>query len=242
MADPSKLLQEKHNGERLAVVSRGGSLVGINKTGQTRPLPSFVTQAIATGRDFVIDGEVMGESYRVFDVMEVDGLDIRDKTYLARLNDLRGIASSSFINNEIVYIVHTAHTQETKWSLFEGVRARNGEGVVIRSAGATYVPGRSDGCLKYKFWNSLSAIVVGASDGKRSVRVGLLDDAGQVVDVGAVTVPANQGVPGDGSIVEIRYLYAYPTGALFQPALLGLRNDVLRDECVLTQRVFKAAE
>jgi hypothetical protein len=31
---------------------------------------------------------------------------------------------------------------------------------------------------------------------------------------------------GAGSLVEVRYLYAYPGGSLYQPVYLGERNDV----------------
>lgn len=44
------------------------------------------------------------------------------------------------------------------------------------------------------------------------------------VGVGNVTVPADQPILEAGSIVEVRYLYAYLDGSLFQPVLLGVRE------------------
>jgi hypothetical protein len=39
--------------------------------------------------------------------------------------------------------------------------------------------------------------------------------------------------------VEIRYLYAFKGGSLFQPFLIGVREDVEPNECTVTQCFFK---
>jgi bifunctional non-homologous end joining protein LigD len=46
------------------------------------------------------------------------------------------------------------------------------------------------------------------------------------VSVGNVTIPVNFDIPRVGSVVEVRYLYAYPGGSLYQPVYLGARTDV----------------
>ena len=43
--------------------------------------------------------------------------------------------------------------------------------------------------------------------------------------VGNVSVPANQKMPKKGALVEVRYLYCFPEGCLFQPVYLGVRDD-----------------
>jgi len=40
-------------------------------------------------------------------------------------------------------------------------------------------------------------------------------------------------------VVEIRYLYAYMGGSLFQPTYLGQRDDVDHQECSTQQLKFK---
>jgi bifunctional non-homologous end joining protein LigD len=105
---------------------------------------------------------------------------------------------------------------------------------------APYTPGRpsSGGSqLKFKFVATLSAVVVKANR-QRSVGVSLCD-GGDWQPVGNVTVPANQDVPSVGDVVEVRYLYASPGGALFQPVYLGVRSDVEPHECVSSQLKFK---
>jgi bifunctional non-homologous end joining protein LigD len=60
---------------------------------------------------------------------------------------------------------------------------------------------------------------------KRSVAVSV-DSPDGFVPVGNVTVPPNYELPQVGDCVEIKYLYHYPGGALYQPQYLGVRDDV----------------
>ena len=73
---------------------------------------------------------------------------------------------------------------------------------------------------------------------KRSVSLGLYDDDGKLINVGNVTVPNDQAIPKVGDIVDIRYLYAYPDGSLYQPTLIGVRDDIPVSDCVASQRKF----
>jgi bifunctional non-homologous end joining protein LigD len=93
--------------------------------------------------------------------------------------------------------------------------------------------------LKLKFTTSAS-FVVGSVNRRRSVAL-LLVDQGVRVPAGNVTIPANADVPQPGDVVEVRYLYAFPeSGHVFQPVFLGVRDDVLPDECTVSQLKFKA--
>ena len=60
---------------------------------------------------------------------------------------------------------------------------------------------------------------------KRSVAVSV-DSPDGFVAVGNVTVPPNYELPNVGDYVEVKYLYYYPGGALYQPQYLGVRDDV----------------
>ena len=42
------------------------------------------------------------------------------------------------------------------------------------------------------------------------------------------------------AIVEVRYLYAYRGGCVFQPVYLGVRDDIPALECQIDQLKFKA--
>jgi bifunctional non-homologous end joining protein LigD len=41
-------------------------------------------------------------------------------------------------------------------------------------------------------------------------------------------------------VIEVRYLYAYPNGALYQPVYQGVREDKNYDECMISQLKYKA--
>ena len=59
---------------------------------------------------------------------------------------------------------------------------------------------------------------------------------------GNVSIPPNHAVPEAGSVVEVRYLYAFrDSGALFQPVYLGARDDIAPEECTVDQLKYKAA-
>ncbi len=67
-------------------------------------------------------------------------------------------------------------------------------------------------------------------------------DKGRRIGCGNVTIPAGRDIPGEGSVVEVRYLYAYPeSNALYQPVYLGPRNDLEPADCELDQLRYKAA-
>lgn len=51
------------------------------------------------------------------------------------------------------------------------------------------------------------------------------------IPVGNVTIPANYPIPAVGSLVEVKYLYFFPGGSLYQPQYLGVRSDADRGDC-----------
>jgi bifunctional non-homologous end joining protein LigD len=57
-----------------------------------------------------------------------------------------------------------------------------------------------------------------------------------------VTIPPNQAIPAVGAIVEIRYLYAFRGGSVYQPVYIGERDDIDASACVADQLKFKREE
>ena len=51
-----------------------------------------------------------------------------------------------------------------------------------------------------------------------------------------VTIPPNHDLPKPGSVVEVRYLYAFKqSGAVYQPCYLGEREDIDPAGCTVAQ-------
>jgi len=84
------------------------------------------------------------------------------------------------------------------------------EGVVFKEIDAPFSAGRpnSGGSQrKFKFVETASFGVTGINQA-RSVTLGL-HDGDTLVPAGKVAIPQNQSIPVIGSVVEVRYLYAY---------------------------------
>jgi bifunctional non-homologous end joining protein LigD len=121
-----------------------------------------------------------------------------------------------------------------KSALLDRVRDANGEGVVFVRLDAEFVSGKGRSKLKFKFVESATCIVIGRNV-QRSVEVGLLDEDGDLVSVGNVTIPENADIPVLDSLIEVRYLYRFSEGALEQPVFLSVRHDLDRCEALLSQ-------
>lgn len=229
LSDAAFWAQEKFDGQRILIEKRGVTVTGINRRGLATGLPEPLVNVIGgCPGDFVVDGELVGATYHAFDILG-------DGPYSARLERLRETLGTH---------VTTARTLTEKQQLLADVKARGGEGIVLKRHDAPYTPGRpaSGGSqLKHKFTQSASCIVHGANGGKRSVELGLFE-AGAIRMVGNVTIPANHKVPASGAVVEVRYLYAFPGGSLFQPVYLGPRDDITPEDCLASQLKMKAPE
>ena len=238
--DRHHVLQEKHDGRRLILQKRGCTITGINKLGLVTGFPAVVAQELQTAKaDFTVDGESVGENYHAFDLMELDGDDLRGLPYQERNQDLSDLLAS--FEHARVRLVETACLPGEKRALFERIKAGGREGVVFKCSDATYTVGRPNtggAQLKFKFQESAS-FVVAKLNGKRSVSLTVLDGE-QAVCVGNVTIPPNADVPPVGAIVEVRFLYAFRGGCIFQPVYLGVRDDIRAEECVIGQLKFKS--
>ena len=241
--DPNWCMQEKFDGRRLLLCKEDVAIHGLNKKGNLIGLPEPVFQAarLFDGR-CVLDGESIGDSFYCFDILQLDGVDIRGWVYRDRLTALMNLLAS--IQQRAIKYVETAFTTEQKQRMLATLKAGKREGMVFKRLDAAYVAGRpnSGGTqLKHKFTATLSA-VVSKLNKQRSVEIRLYGDQGWQI-AGNVTIPVNEVTPGVGQVVEVRYLYAFPeSGILFQPVYLGKRDDVEAKECLATQMKFKSEE
>ena len=140
---------------------------------------------------------------------------------MERSSHLERIVSHVLILN-IRYVPLT--WQDGKRKLHKKLVADGAEGVVFKKNGAKYNVGRpasGGNYLKFKFYSTASCVVSKVNQ-KRSVSLKM----GCGTEVGNVTIPANHNVPKAGEVVEVRYLYAYKGGSLYQPTYLGVRDDV----------------
>ncbi len=225
LTDDAYAMQEKYDGRRMLLRSGDTGIIAANRNGLATGYPDVIGRELeAFGHRCELDGECVGEVYRVFDLLAFDGHDLRDETYRIRLYHLQ----EHFRLGRRIQVVETV-MGPGKRAFLDTRRDAGSEGVVFKRLDAPWSAGRpaSGGdALKHKFWNTCSCVVIGVNT-RRSVELALGEHP-----IGNVTIPPGCEVPATGQVVEVRYLYVTgPGGALYQPVYLGRRDDIDPDEC-----------
>lgn len=226
--------QEKFNGKRMSVKKSNLEIFAANKKGQKVGFPDAIAKAVATfSSSFLADGEAIGERLHAFDLLELNGTDLRPYAYSDRLTYLQDLLKDS----KTVVVAKTAIGTTAKRKLMAELKAAKKEGIVFKQLSAPWSAGRPESggpAIKCKFWASCSCVVL-AHNAKRSVVAGL---DGQ--SIGNVTIPPNKAIPEVGQVIEVQYLYiAKIGGSLYQPKYIGPRDDVDANECTFAQQKLK---
>ena len=241
LGDPNWCLQEKKDGRRLLIQKTGSDIQGINRRGLVVSLPSTLQEQIQRiPHDFVIDGEIIGETFHAFDLLAHHDQTVMPKSYQERLNALELLIWDGHVDR--VLTVPTFYGETKKRDAYADFRKANAEGVVFKLLSASYQPGRPNSggpALKFKFYAETACIAQTSHRQRRSVALGLYDGE-ELVSVGHVTVPPNRKIPQPGEIVQVRYLYALlPSRALFQPVYQWTRDDLEPMDCTVEDLKFK---
>jgi bifunctional non-homologous end joining protein LigD len=240
-------MQEKLDGRRILIRKDGtgpADITAINRTGLTVGLAQSVANAVGflDIQSCLLDGETVGDTFHAFDLLELEGMDLRPSPYAVRYDNLLNLVDA-VPSNQFLYVPAVVGTGK-KRVMLDRLRRENKEGVVFKDRTAPYAPGRpaSGGTQrKLKFTATASCVVAAVNGNKRSVSLDLFNGAHRV-GVGNVTIPPNQPIPSASEIVEVRYLYAYPGGCLYQPVFLGVRDDIAAEFCTLNQLKFKPTD
>jgi len=241
LQDSRHVMQEKHDGRPMLIRKQGDEIIGINRRGLAVALPETMLKAAREiAADFVIDGEGVGDVLHAFDLLEVSGEDVRNRSYFDRYSGLVCLLDAS----SHLRPVSTAVEPEEKLAMIKRLREAGAEGVVFKDCDASFNAGRpaSGGSqLKFKFVTTAS-FILGAVNQRRSVSL-LLLDGDEEVAAGNVTIPPSVEMPGIGTIVEVRYLYAFKESrSVYQPVFLGVRDDLEPIDCMVDQLKFKAGD
>jgi len=227
--------QEKYDGRRM-LIHKTDSMTAINRKGLSIGAPdTILNSAGQVDQTYLVDGEAVGEQLFVFDLLEIDNTDVRSAPYNERLSHLENLGF-----NDSIVIAETAKTKKEKQQLYDRLKTSGMEGIVFKKPSAPYTAGRPNSGgnqMKFKFYATASVIVTSHNQ-KRSVAVAIIADKKQV-NVGNVTIPPNKKVPTVDSIIEVRYLYAYKGGNLYQPTYLGVRDDISFEDCPISQLKYK---
>jgi len=233
--DKNWWLQEKHDGKRM-LIRKTETVTAINRKGLEVGAPdTILNSASKVEQSYLVDGEAVGEKLFVFDILELNNTDVRPEPYKQRLSYLENLGLS-----DSIVVVETAKTKVKKQKLYDQLKAAGTEGVVFKKHAAPYTAGRPNSGgnqLKFKFY-ATATVIVTKINAKRSVAVAVIADDKQIA-VGNVTIPSNKEIPTVNSIIEVRYLYAYKEGNLYQPTYLGIRDDMDLEDCLISQLKYK---
>lgn len=232
---PSWLMQEKKDGVRImgrVEETHTEKVTLSNRKGLSVAAPTTVLREVAkfpTGT--VVDGELVGDTYWLFDVLQWGETDYRDRPYTERFELLRTYedthTSTQPSEKRPLRTVPTAFSTVEKHGLYNELVNRSAEGVVFKKMDSIYIPGRpasGGNQLKFKFYSTVTCYVQ-AINNQRSIAISATAENGGMVSIGNVTIPPNYNIPPQGSYVEVRYLYAYRGGSLYQPTYQGERLD-----------------
>lgn len=246
LQDDNYCAQEKHDGKRMQLRYKDGAVIAYNRRHKECGCPVVYRAALTdianhSGiHDFLLDGEQVGDDYYAFDILIHEGSDVCWQGYSSRYSKLESLVSS--VESMTIHLVGSAYTLAQKKELVTRLIETEREGVVFKRLDAVYTDGRpSSGGdqLKYKFYATASCRVT-AINTKRSVSLAVYDGSA-CVPVGNCTIPPNRDIPSKEDIVEIRYLYAYKGGSLYQPTYLGVRDDLTQEDCSISQLKYKKA-
>ena len=231
---------EKKDGQRRPLLIENGKAEGTNRYGiYTGGMKTSIAKAIDASINLIIDTEDMGNCLEAFDMIEIDGKNLRNMGFGKRHEALCN--SPTIANSTSINIVPLFVTSEDKLALLERMIAENREGLVFKKLNAPYTPNRPASLgdqLKYKLYDEAS-VVVTKINVQRSFEMGVFDKDGNQVIVGNCTIPANAKIPNIGDVIEVKYLYAYKGGSLYQPSLNKPRPDQRTEECRQSQLKYK---
>ena len=244
LSDDNWATQQKIDGIRIIYQVENGVVKAINRTGLEVAINQQIAKEIldlAQEDQLVLDGEVVGDNYCIFDFLEFNE-DLRSLSFQERIGRLMLLTRNWKAKN--CFVIDTAFRLSEKRKMLDNLISSNTEGIVLKNIKAEYKPGRPNSLgdqLKCKFVQTASVMVMGLND-KRSIAMGLIKN-NAIKTVGNVMIPPNMDIPGIGKVVEVKYLYAFKdTDSLFQPVYLGVRNDIQAFDCKIEQLKYKSDE
>jgi bifunctional non-homologous end joining protein LigD len=246
LKDENVFAQQKIDGIRV-LVHAGTKLVAGNRDGDlTDKMPQKLLDAlIGLPIDTIVDGEVLGDTYWLFDVLRHAGQDttqMRAEDRYKLLKQELGPQLMRYPTGGGARVLKSAFGFGKKRTLMSALVKAGAEGIVFKDRAAPYVAGRpSSGGTQRKHKLVKSCDVVVTANSGNAYAMAVHDPAkGALFSVGNVfagTTNHSRAVldallkKGAQPVCEVRYLYATDDDQLFQPVFVRTRDDKLPDAC-----------
>ncbi len=221
------VMQEKIDGERLTITIDNQGIRGFNKRGEQAALSPWLFEQMKhlPERPWKFDGEYCGSSYVIFDLMQTPRAGLSEKPFVERIQMLDMMIEAWGIHK--IQAVRTWTEPREKLKGYMQVAVENGEGLVFRPKDANaHYEGQ---IYKHKFRNSVDAVVLGKTEGKGSVEVGVYD-GDDMHSLGKVTGDAEVG-----SVVEVSYRRLSASRKMIEPVFVRVRQDKFPFSCTMEQ-------
>ena len=234
-----------------------GEIIVYNSDG----LPDFhllqLRDLLDSSRDIEIKSQIYPATYVVFDILHLDGMDLREKPLLDRKKILREVVRE----NDRLQIIPYWEDGKELWKM---VKSLNIEGIMAKRKDSKYEAGRSDKWLKIKYFKTTDAVIVGYTPGKGKrkdtfgalllgvyarEKLKFIGKVGTGFDEWTVRKILNLVKKGDvyvenppsyeviwvrpELVCEVQYLEITADGKLRTPSFKRLRFDKKPEECVL---------
>lgn len=242
LADDSVVAQQKIDGERV-LVHVGDELLVTNREGQKKDVALATFAGLEyLPRGTILDGELLGSEYWLFDVLAFAGDDVKTRGYLERFEILDGEVEPALSGD--IRVLPVAVGKKQKQKLHDKLRAANAEGLILKDREAPYSPGARNAAMrKFKFTKSADVVIL---ENAGNAYLMAVYDGRKLFEVGKVfagTTNASRKAldaalaRGEKPVCEVKYLYATDDHQLFQPVFVGARTDKLAKDCLRAQLV-----
>lgn len=221
-ASPSLVFEEKKDGVR-AMLARGALLGRV----RSYPLPGAVPPALA---GCALDGELVGNVFWCFDLIEADGADLRQLPLRERKGRLAALQPHF---PAWIRLVPAARPGVAGGDYLRQLLAAGAEGVVAKDLAASY----GNGWRKAKRLATFDCVVTDASGGKLSVQIGQYSNA-RLVDCGRVSIRDLGTLDSlrPGSVIEISTETRHASGKFRSPKFIRTRTDKRASDCTVEER------
>lgn len=233
--DDKWIFQQKLDGHRVLLKSDDPALppqaITRNGTHYTRTLPQVIQDFRFPPGEWVLDGELVGKDFWVFDMPVSPATKPSDPLWARQtaLSTLLDLIPHPFRK------APTAITRAEKVHLADIALRQDFEGLVLKDRHSPYrSAGRTAEWLKVKFTTTVDVVVSDVrQNGKDAVGYFVYDANGKERDLGRASLIGKEkfGQINKGDVIEVKYLYVGANGRLYQPTILKKRTDKRPDEC-----------
>lgn len=245
--DPRYCAEEKFDGDRvLLYLDESANVTAYNRTEGVREISKAVINELRRFRlnaPLLLDGESIGDTFHIFDLLQIQGLDLRPLAFEERNAQLATLLNRAHNLSSLVR-TKTFFSTEDKTALLIQLFNQQKEGIVFKKLSAPYGAERVTDQFKVKFVKEATFIVTELKPkGKNSVTIGLLNEHSQIVSAGHVSIRPCIKTVKVGDLLDVRYLYARRlSGHIVQAVAQRIRTDLLREECTTSQLRYKEGE